>query len=553
MSSAPAVAVAAAASASSPSPSGVVTRTLYRHLLRLAALHDTRPSLKALLANPSYTWPSLSRDRPRVAQAADRFYGRGTRLYVDVKSLSGLVRQEFRQPQVEEQQTAAAATAARLSDGFFALRLLKDNAQRNNADDRLRFSDAILSVDPATPASLSAQQQLPAGWAVTPVLPSPDDLPASVPSSSWSGISSSLSSPSSASQRRRGPGRPRSRRSLLSQAEEVRLEPGILLVAHPCFVDDAFRGAVVLLTSHDEEGGTEGLVLNRPVGSLLKLDGAVDDIDRSIIQLYGSFSSMQHSLSGSHGVAAAPPLLFGGPVAGLRCLHRLSAFASVSRELVGGDWPVYAGELTFWERLHEVMERVRQERAAAAEHAHQPLPHAPTLAANTGDIALYFGRCVWSPGQLREELRQGMWMLTRGNGLHVFTQHKNFKLAGHSAAAAAAAAAAASASSSSSSSIPMPPPRSSSASPSASSALLPPSSLFASRYPPLSFPHERLWSHCVWQLGSEFRQFACMEPGKDSDRMGDADRSRRRDRLRQRRVEEDDAGGGRGGGGGGLP
>jgi len=38
------------------------------------------------------------------------------------------------------------------------------------------------------------------------------------------------------------------------------------------------------------------------------------------------------------------------------------------------------------------------------------------------DLLIFYGRTRWSPAQLREEIRQGVWILMEGNSTHVFTQ-----------------------------------------------------------------------------------------------------------------------------------
>ena len=538
------MASAATAKPLSPSSNRLVVRVVYRALCRLAALHDSRPALKALLEQPMYSDSSLTRQFPRCALAIERFYGRNVRFYVEPKPLRAFIRSEFKR----HHQAPPDTTSSLLADAFYVLRLLKDNAARRNKDDRLFVSEAVLAVDPAAPSSISAL--LPSGWNVQPVLPI-EDIPSHTPSPPSPSASSLTSSPIPAppssdtsptpslslSPRKRG--RPRlQKKSLISHYDDVRLEPGLLLVAHPAWQFDPFTQSVILVTKHDEEGESEGVIINKPMGGLIKLDDT-DAIEQSVLQLYKRFlTQLQRAATagagwsgaekvgggggtgggGGGGQVAGPPLLFGGPVNGLSCLHRLSAFADVSREVVGGEWPVYLGQLPFWEALHRTVTQLEQgggggggrggggEAKVVGEGAGGASTDAATAVA---DVQLFMGTCKWQPGQLRAELRTGIWLLCKGNGLHVFTQPKQAKLSSAYPAPSSPQPF------SPSSAIPLPPsnppspPSSSRSSPSS-----PASTLFASHVPALTFPWQHLWAHCVWQLGGEWRSMAQVEEVK---------------------------------------
>ena len=237
---------------------------------------------------------------------------------------------------------------------------------------------------------------------------------------------------------------------------------------------------------------------------------------------------------------SGPPLLYGGPVSGLSCLHRLDGFAEVSSSLVEGEWPVYAGQLPFWEKVHDTLKQVdreRQEQLAGGGAA----PHIASTA-DTADVELFLGRSVWQPGQLRNELRSGGWLLARGNGLHVFTQSKQAKLTAYASSSSSSSSSSASSSSSSStaSAIPMAP------SPSLSSSSLPPhpaATLFTARSPPsLTFPYQSLWSHCMWQLGGEYRHFAQVEDVPTSGQYGEPRQKERSFRGKRKEEKSDDGG-----------
>ena len=516
-----------------------VVRVLYKHLLRMAALHDSRPALKALLVNPLYTDPMLSRHHPRVALASDRFYGRGVRYYVDVKSLAAFVQSEFARYKSKDEEEKELSSL--LNDAFYVLRLLKDNAARRDKDNKLFFPDSLLAVDPAAPSSPNAI--VPPAWSAQPILAIADPSP----------VSPFSPSPTATFAVKRQRGRPRARRSILTELEQVPIARGMLLLAHPS-LDGPFAQSVVLITAHDEEGGggTEGLIINRPFPGLVKLDGT-DDIEKSILTLYrrylttlhnlispitasstSSTSSSPSSAAGSSQPVSGPPLLYGGPVSGLSCLHRLDGFAEVSSTIVEGEWPVYAGQLPFWEKVHETLKQVdreRQEQLAGSDTAAPPMPST----SGTADVELFLGRSVWQPGQLRNELRSGGWLLARGNGLHVFTQSKQAKLTAYASSSSSS-----SASSSSASAIPMAPPSS------MSTSSLPPhaaSTLFTARPPPsLTFPYQQLWSHCMWQLGGEYRHFAQVEDVPSSGQYGEPRQKERSFRGRRKEEKSDDGG-----------
>ena len=264
-------AIAQAAPVLSAAASRPVIRVLYKHLLRVAALHDSRPALKALLVNPLYTDPTLSRQHPRVALASDRFYGRGVRYYVDVKSLAGFVQSEF--ARYKSKDDDEKELPGLLNDAFYVLRALKDNAARRDKDNKLFFPDTLLAVDPAAPSSPTAI--IPPAWSAQPILSIADPSP----------VSPFSPSPTATFAVKRQRGRPRARRSILTELEQVPITRGMLLLAHPS-LEGPFAQSVVLVTAHDEEGGggTEGLIINRPFPGLVKLDGT-DDIEKSILIL----------------------------------------------------------------------------------------------------------------------------------------------------------------------------------------------------------------------------------------------------------------------------
>ena len=323
------------------------------------------------------------------------------------------------------------------------------------------------------------------------------------------------------------------KRSLVSAYDDVKLESGMLLIAHPAWDFPPFTQSVILLTSHDDETGTQGVIINRPLSGLVKLDGT-DDIERSVLVLYRRLLTHLHSLASPSSSPPAPgsqvsgpPLLYGGPVTGLRCLHRLDAFADVSRPVVGGEWPIYAGELPFWEKIHSTL-REAEASPAPPTPSPSPPPSSPSAAA---DVELFLGRCVWAPGQLQGELRTGAWLLARGNGVHVFTQPKQAKLTPYAAVGGAGGGGGGAA-------IPM------GAGEAAGGAGVAAVSLVALKVPSVVFPWQNLWSHAVWQQGGEFRALAQVEEVKGKEGgVGEVKRERGQRQRRREEVERGEDGG----------
>lgn len=141
---------------------------------------------------------------------------------------------------------------------------------------------------------------------------------------------------------------------------------GLLLVATPQLEDPNFRRTVVLLVEHDAEGGTLGVVLNRPT------EIPVDRVLPPWAEL-----------------ATGPAVVFqGGPVA----LENALALA----RLPGEDEPLG------WRALN-----------GGAEVARVGLVdlEAPPglLAAELLQLRVFAGYAGWSPGQLEEEIESGSW------------------------------------------------------------------------------------------------------------------------------------------------
>ena len=141
---------------------------------------------------------------------------------------------------------------------------------------------------------------------------------------------------------------------------------GDLLIASSALLDPNFQQTVVLLCDHDDEKGSYGLILNRPISLPKELLAVIP--------------------------FPAPEILFrGGPVQpdSLQVLHpfgdRIPGAAKVMEGLyIGGDFDVLAGGL-----------------------ADETL--------DTDFCRFYLGYAGWSPRQLATEFAEGSWLRVPGS------------------------------------------------------------------------------------------------------------------------------------------
>ncbi|MFF5209728.1 YqgE/AlgH family protein [Streptosporangium sp. NPDC000396] len=142
---------------------------------------------------------------------------------------------------------------------------------------------------------------------------------------------------------------------------------GGLLVATPQLDDPNFRRSVVLVLEHDIDGGTLGVVLNRPS-------------DISVIQVLPTWDSM----------VTGPPVLFqGGPVQTDSAL----ALAAVP----SGQEPLG------WRRLHAGTPAVS--RLGTVDLDAPP----EILAGEIAQMRIFAGYAGWTAGQLEAEIGEGAW------------------------------------------------------------------------------------------------------------------------------------------------
>ncbi len=149
-------------------------------------------------------------------------------------------------------------------------------------------------------------------------------------------------------------------------------QPGRLLVSAPALGDPNFRRTVILLCEHDASG-TFGLVVNRDLEPVLKLEDVLDGF---------GFPS--------------PRLGYGGPVQPetLHFLHRRPDLLPTAQPLATG---------LFWGGDFE------QLRA-----------HFEAGRATAPDFRFFLGYAGWSPGQLAAELAGDDWVVTPARAADAF-------------------------------------------------------------------------------------------------------------------------------------
>lgn len=143
--------------------------------------------------------------------------------------------------------------------------------------------------------------------------------------------------------------------SALAQEEDA-----VLLVAHPAFLDAAYR-QTVLIAAPAPRGGHVGVILNRPT-------------QRSLTSLFPDHEPSKK---------VAEPVFFGGP------FSRSSLVALVRSERDPGQ-----GAVPLLRNLYMLF------RANSIDHVIETTPNAARY---------YVGYVGWRPGELRSEIERGLW------------------------------------------------------------------------------------------------------------------------------------------------
>ncbi|MCW5908372.1 MAG: YqgE/AlgH family protein [Chitinophagales bacterium] len=154
------------------------------------------------------------------------------------------------------------------------------------------------------------------------------------------------------------------------------IRAGKLLLSEPFMYDENFRRTVVLVCSHDEQNGTVGIILNKPIN--LRLNDVVEDFPPFKAKLF-----------------------LGGPVATdtLQFLH------SLGDEIEGS---IKLSEHLYWGGNFEQLRNLVSAGKIKAD-----------------DVHFYLGYSGWSAGQLLQEMKDNSWIIAKANYRHVFQSDTN--------------------------------------------------------------------------------------------------------------------------------
>jgi len=147
----------------------------------------------------------------------------------------------------------------------------------------------------------------------------------------------------------------------------LRPSAGKLLISEPALHDFYFSRSVVLLANHNQEEGSLGLILNKPIN--LKLKEVVKEFPNNDF-----------------------PLFLGGPVHPERLffLHKLGNRVGGSIEIVDGLF--WGGEI---EKLMELID---------------------LKLVQPDEVKFFIGYSGWDPGQLDRELKENSWIVSQCSG-----------------------------------------------------------------------------------------------------------------------------------------
>lgn len=158
--------------------------------------------------------------------------------------------------------------------------------------------------------------------------------------------------------------------------KDKKIQPGTLLLSEPFMFDDNFRRTVVLICEHNEENGTVGLILNKPVN--LRMNDVVEDFP-----------------------AFKTKIFLGGPVGTdtMQFLH------SLGDEIEGS---IKLSDHLYWGGNFEQLKTLISQGKIS-----------------TGDVRFYLGYSGWGFEQLNDELKQNSWILAKANYRHIFQSDFN--------------------------------------------------------------------------------------------------------------------------------
>ena len=160
--------------------------------------------------------------------------------------------------------------------------------------------------------------------------------------------------------------------NLILEGEKIMPRKGVFLVANQRLSDPRFRRTVILLLTH-EEGGTVGVIVNRPT----KIP---------VSEVFPNFSNKD---------IEASVLFFGGPVG----IDSLIFLVRSNRSLPG---VTHVMEDVYFGGDAEVLQKFIKGSTSVSK------------------LRLYIGYSGWAPGQLDSEIKNGGWNLGSADSYTVF-------------------------------------------------------------------------------------------------------------------------------------
>ena len=152
---------------------------------------------------------------------------------------------------------------------------------------------------------------------------------------------------------------------------------GKLIVSTPALTDPNFDRTVVLMLEHGSDGGSLGIVLNRPTAT-------------SIVEAVPDWAML----------ATAPAVIYlGGPVG-------IGTIIALARSRT--DDPPFGTEPI-------------SDRLVAVDLATDPEPLAPAVSA----LRVWTGYAGWAPGQLEQEIAQDAWFVVDAADSDITTAEPN--------------------------------------------------------------------------------------------------------------------------------
>jgi len=161
---------------------------------------------------------------------------------------------------------------------------------------------------------------------------------------------------------------------MMNQRPQMRgekIKSGKLLLAEPFMQDPNFRRAVVMICEHNNEEGTVGFILNKPLN--VKVSDLVSDIPD-----------------------IESPVFYGGPVAtdSIHFLHNVGELLEESIEIQRG---------VYWGGDFEKLKFLIQSKLILAHN-----------------IRFFVGYSGWSPGQLTDEMEFKSWVVSEMHANYLF-------------------------------------------------------------------------------------------------------------------------------------